>query len=201
MDREPGPDPSPADDTASLGTDELLPLLYQELRQLAGSMMARERAALTLQPTALVHEAYLRLGGAAGRWDSRAHFYGSAAIAMRRILVERARAAARDKRGGALRRVTLTDGGAMWDVSPEEMLALDAALDALARRDSTMARIVELRFVVGLTVAEVAEVLDVSSRTVNRSWTAARAWLYDHLRRGDGGESGGAAVGGPPALG
>lgn len=184
-----------AAESRSLGTDELLSLLYQELRRLAGSLMAREKPGMTLQPTALVHEAYLRLGGKDGRWDSRAHFYGSAAIAMRRILVENARASGRQKRGGEMRRVTLTDGSASWTMSAEELLALDEALDALANRDATMARIVELRFLVGLTVAETAEVLDVSSRTINRSWKAARAWLYDHLQQG------GTRAATPPASG
>lgn len=189
MDDDKGHISEPARSTASaggesLGTDELLSLLYQELRRLAGSLMARERPGKTLQPTALVHEAYLRLGGKDGRWDSRAHFYGAAAIAMRRILVESARSSGRQKRGGEMRRVTLTDGSATWSMSSDEMLALDGALDALAERDATMARIVELRFLVGLTVAETAEVLDVSSRTINRSWIAARAWLYDHLQHG-----------------
>lgn len=179
METRPGPPPS---QEPMQPTDELLALLYQELRRLAGALMKRESPGKTLQPTALVHEAYLRLGGNDGQWDSRAHFYGAAAIAMRRILVESARASARQKRGGEMRRVTLTDGSASWSMSPEETLALDQALDALAQRDATMARIVELRFLVGLTVTETSELLDLSSRTVNRSWKAARAWLYDHLQ-------------------
>ncbi|MEM8962406.1 MAG: ECF-type sigma factor [Acidobacteriota bacterium] len=169
--------------TDRLDTDDLLALLYDELRRLAGSLMARERRDRTLQPTALVHEAYMRLGGPTGRWENRRHFYGAAAIAMRRILVEQARSSSREKRGGERRRVTLTDGVAVWEVSYEELLALDEAIEKLAARDAQMARIVELRYLVGLTVAETAEVLEISSRSVNRSWQAARVWLYKQLQQ------------------
>jgi RNA polymerase sigma factor (TIGR02999 family) len=160
-------------------TDQLVPLLYPELRRLAQAFMARERPGATLQPTALVHEAYLRLlGSGAGEWQSRAHFMGAAAVAMRRILVERARGRLRDKRGGGWERVTLVEASLRCEVKPDELLALDAALDELRDRDSAMARVVELRYFGGLTATETAKVLGTSERTVHRQWAAARAWLH-----------------------
>jgi RNA polymerase sigma factor (TIGR02999 family) len=166
-------------------TDQLVPLLYAELRRMAAGLMARERGA-TLQPTALVHEAYLRLLGGGGAWQGRAHFLGAAARAMRRILIERARGRGRLKRGGVRERVTLTDGARQYHPRPEDMLALDAALDELQVRDPGMARVVELRYFGGLTVPETAEVLGTSDRSVHRQWAAARAWLHRAL---DGGAS------------
>jgi RNA polymerase sigma factor (TIGR02999 family) len=167
-------------------TEKLVPLLYGELRRMAAGLMARERRAATLQPTALVHEAYLRLlgGGPEEEWQSRAHFLGAAAQAMRRILVEHARRRARLKRGGGRERVTLTDGALRYEARPEEMLALDAALRELQARDAAMARVVELRYFGGLTVEETAEVTGASVRTVHRLWAAARAWLHRALEGG-----------------
>jgi RNA polymerase sigma factor (TIGR02999 family) len=165
-------------------TDRLVPLLYGELRRIAAALMARERRAATLQPTALVHEAYLRLLGGDGEWQSRAHFLGAAAQAMRRILIERARRRARLKRGGARERVTLTDGALQYHPRPEDLLLLDATLDELHARDPTMARVVELRYFGGLTVPEAAEVLGTSERSVHRQWAAARAWLHRALGGG-----------------
>jgi RNA polymerase sigma factor (TIGR02999 family) len=165
-------------------TDRLVPLLYGELRRIAAALMARERKAATLQPTALVHEAYLRLLGGDGEWQSRAHFMGAAARAMRRVLIEHARRRSRLKRGGARERVTLTDGALRYQPRPEELLALDTALGALQARDAAMARVVELRYFGGLTVEEAAEVLDVSPRSVHRLWAAARAWLHRELEGG-----------------
>jgi RNA polymerase sigma factor (TIGR02999 family) len=162
-------------------TDRLVPLLYGELRRIAAGLMARERRAATLQPTALVHEAYLRLLGGDGEWQSRAHFLGAAAQAMRRILIEHARRRSRLKRGGSRARVTLTDGVLRYEARPEEVLALDGALRELQARDAAMARVVELRYFGGLTVEEAAEVLDVSARSVHRLWAAARAWLHREL--------------------
>lgn len=167
--------------------EELLPIIYGELRRVARAHMARERPGLTLQPTALVHEAYLRLlGGADTTWESRAHFYASAAEAMRRILIERARRYGREKHGGKLRRASF-DGALAGEVlagdgpRSAELLALDQALDRLEARDETMAKIVKLRFFAGLTVPETAEALALSPRSVNRHWTAARAWLADQM--------------------
>ena len=167
-------------------TDQLVPLLYAELRRLAAGLMARERHRATLQPTALVHEAYLRLLGGGAEWESRAHFLGAAARAMRRILIEQARRRKRAKRGGGRERITLTDGTLRHEAAPEEMLALDAALAELGRRDADMARVVELRSFGGLTAPETAEVLGTSLRSVHRLWGAARAWLHRAL--GEGGE-------------
>ena len=163
-------------------TARLVPILYKELRQIAAGLMARERQGATLQPTALVHEAYLRLlGDGQHEWQSRAHFLGAAAQAMRRILVEHARQRASFKRGGGQQRITLTDGDLQYETRPEEMLALEQALTRLQARDAEMARVVELRYFGGLTVEETAEVLGASVRTVNRHWTGARAWLHRAL--------------------
>lgn len=159
-------------------SEELLPLVYEELRKLAHSRLAGERGAMTLPATALVHEAYLRLLEDSDRgWDNRGHFFAAAAIAMRRVAVEYARAARRRKRGGDLRRVTL-------DTMPDEashpatdLLDLDRALVELENQDPDMARVVNLRYFAGLTVEETARAMDLSPRTVNRRWTAARAWL------------------------
>jgi RNA polymerase sigma factor (TIGR02999 family) len=162
-------------------------LLYPELRRLARAFMARERPGATLQPTALVHEAYLRLlGSDSGGWQSRAHFMAAASLAMRRILVERARRRLRRKRGGGLERVTLDAEAVASAVRPEELLALDAALEQLRARDPEMERVVELRYFGGLSAAETALVLRSSERTVHRQWAAARAWLHRALAgRGD----------------
>ena len=161
--------------------EELLPAVYEELRKLAGQRMRQERAGHTLQATALVHEAYLRLVDTSGnrdsKWDGRGHFFAAAAEAMRRILVERARRRASLKRGGDLQRVELDETVARAEPRPEELLSLDAALDGLESQDSTMARVVKLRYFAGLTVPETADALDLSPRSVNRLWTAARAWL------------------------
>jgi RNA polymerase sigma factor (TIGR02999 family) len=159
--------------------DELLPLVYAELRRLARSRMAREKHAHSVQPTSLVHQAYLRLiGDNQPNWEGRGHFFAAAAEAMRRILIEKARQRASLKRGGDLRRTGYDD-----DVlpasqqSPEDLLALDAALDGLEAKDPAMANVVKLRYFAGLTVEETAEALGLSPRSVNRQWTAARAWL------------------------
>lgn len=164
--------------------DRLLPLVYGELRALARMKMAREGAGHTLQPTALVHEAYLRLfGRSRPRWENRAHFFGAAAEAMRRILIERARRRARLKRGASPRRVPLVELPDEQTLHAEELLSLDRALDRLEALDSSMARVVTLRYFAGLTVDETAAALDVAPRTVDRQWTAARAWLQRELTR------------------
>jgi len=162
--------------------DELLPLVYAELRRLARSRMAREKHAHSVQPTSLVHQAYLRLlGDNQPHWEGRGHFFAAAAEAMRRILIEKARQRASLKRGGELRRTAYdnTLPGAGQD--PAELLALDAALDGLEQRDKEMANVVKLRYFAGLTVEETAEALGLSPRSVNRHWTAARAWLRKNM--------------------
>ena len=164
--------------------DRLVPLVYRELRAIASRYLARESAGHTLQSTALVHEAYLRLvDQRSARWQNRSQFFGIAAQMMRRILVDHARHRHRAKRGGGA--VTLSLDDAMAQASPEanlDLLALDDALKALAAIDPRGARIVELRFFGGLTIEETAEVLALSSGTVKREWNTARAWLYRELR-------------------
>jgi RNA polymerase sigma factor (TIGR02999 family) len=158
---------------------ELLPLVYAELRRLAVHRMSREKPGLTLQPTALVHEAYLRLvGDATIEWDGRAHFFAAAAEAMRRILIENARRRNSLKQGGGVRRRELVDDDAIViGEERDELLDLDAALTKLAAAEPELARLVELRYFAGLTVEEAAEAMGVSSRTVKRNWAFARAWL------------------------
>ena len=166
--------------------NELLPLVYAELRKIARARMAGERQVLTLQPTALVHEAYLRLLGDANLgWQSRSHFYGAAAEAMRRILIERARKRSREKHGGKLKRTDLDDARSASQPRPDEILALDQALSRLEAKDSEMAAVVKLRFFAGLSIPETAQVLETSERTINRLWTGARAWLAVQLSRRD----------------
>lgn len=164
--------------------DELLPLVYSELRALAGRYFRSERADHTLQPTALVHEAWLRLKGAAGyTLQDRAHFIGLAASAMRQILVDHARAHRAGKRGGGQARVVLDEAFAFSDRGDLDLVALDEALQALGSLEPRQARIVELRFFAGLTVEETAEALGLSPATVKRDWTFARAWLHREIRR------------------
>ena len=158
--------------------DEIFPIVYDELRAIAHSFMARERPGRTLQTTALVHEAYLRLvGGEETGWKERGHFFKAAAEAMRRILVESARAKARLKRGGGAQRVDFDENLGALEPPAEDVLALDEALARLQRQDPGMAGVVKLRYFAGLTVAETANALGLSPSTVNRQWTAARAWL------------------------
>jgi len=165
--------------------DELLPVVYGELRRLARWRLERETPGQTLQPTALVHEAYLRLVEEPEMgWENRAHFFAAAAEAMKRILIERARRYAREKHGGGRQRVTLRED-AVWEEAPhEELLDLDRALEKLEARDQAMSNVVNLRYFAGLSVEETAKALDVAPRTVNRLWTAARAWLYREMTRG-----------------
>jgi RNA polymerase sigma factor (TIGR02999 family) len=169
--------------------EQLLPLVYDELRNLAAAKLAREKAGQTLQPTALVHEAYLRLVGPAGgrAWDSRGHFFAAAAEAMRRILIENARRKRRQKRGGALRRVEL-DPAKLSYVSPaDDLLDLNDALDALATEDPQAAQFVKLRYFAGVSVEEAAEMVGLSRSAACEHWAYARAWLHRRLRAsGDG---------------
>ena len=167
--------------------DELLPLLYDELRVLARARLARERPGQTLQPTALVHEAWMRLvGDCDPGWNGKAHFFGAAALAMRRILVEQARRKARVRHGGEQRRVDVDDAAEREpalaiELPATDVLAVDAALRRLEADDPRKAKIVELRWFAGLTVPETAEVLGVSVGTVERDWRFVRAWLRSEL--------------------
>ncbi len=167
--------------------DKLLPLVYDEFRALARHYLAQERGNHTLQPTALVHEAYMKLVDQTRvDWQGRSHFFAVAAQAMRRILVDHARARMREKRGGGRARVTLDDAVALSPQKDEDVLALDEALEKLAKLDARQAKVVELRFFGGLNVDEVAAALNVSKRTVEGDWTFARAWLSRELRSADG---------------
>jgi RNA polymerase sigma factor (TIGR02999 family) len=159
--------------------EQLLPLIYNELRHLAHNFLYRERPGHTLQTTALVHEAYLKLiDQTDARWQNRAHFFAIAAQAMRRILIDNARRHAAAKRGGGAEKVSLAEAAEISIKSDSSLLALDEALHALAEIDPVQSRIVELRYFGGLTIEDTAEVLKVSPATVKREWTMARAWLY-----------------------
>ncbi len=177
----------PRDLTGESGSSaELLPQVYDELRRLARARIAREPAGLTLQPTALVHEAYLRLAGDGTdrRWDRRGHFFAAAAIAMRRILVERARHYRRVKHGGTQQRVELDlESPALAPALPD-VLAVDEALTRLEQIDPPKARVVLLRYFAGLTIEETAAAMDLSPATVKNEWAFARAWLHDVLSTG-----------------
>lgn len=170
------------------GTDELLPLVYEELRLLATHKLAQERPGQTLQATALVHEAYIRLMvDASENWDSRGHFFAAAAEAMRRILVERARHRRSIKNGGQLTRVELQEFvlGTQRAASAEDVIALDEALGKLLERDPIKGALVKLRFFGGLTNEQAAKVLGISSNTADRYWCYARAWLRVEMGKGE----------------
>jgi RNA polymerase sigma factor (TIGR02999 family) len=164
----------------------LLPLVYAELRKLAAQRLAREAPGQTLQPTALVHEAYLRLAGpgADQSWEGRGHFFAAAAEAMRRILVDRARRKARKRHGGGLDCRPLDPDCLAAPAPADDVLALDEALDRLAAEDPRRAALVQLRFFGGLSVAEAGRCLGLSRATADRDWAYARAWLFDRLRGG-----------------
>ena len=162
---------------------ELLPIVYEQLRELAAKRMSTEAPGQTLQATALVHEAYVKLvAGRNVRWDSRGHFFAAAAEAMRRILIDRARAKKREKRGGGARRAELTSADLTIDAVPDEILDLDAALQKLATEDLTKAELVKLRFFGGMSMPEAAAFLGISSSTADRYWAYARAFLYSEIR-------------------
>jgi RNA polymerase sigma factor (TIGR02999 family) len=171
--------------------EQLLPLVYHELRQLAAAKLAQEKPGQTLQPTALVHEAYLRLvvgplrqQGQEPRWDGRGHFFAAAAEAMRRILVENARRKRSAKRGGGLQRHEATEVPLTAPERGADLLALDEALECLAARDPVKADLVKLRYFAGMTIEEAAEALGVSAATAKRYWAYSRAWLYELLTGG-----------------
>ncbi len=163
---------------------ELLPLVYDELRRLAAAKMAHERPGQTLQPTALVHEAWLRLvGNEKQKWNGRAHFFGAAAEAMRRVLIENARRKAAARHGGGQARVDINQIQIATTAPDDELLAVSDALEKLAAHDSQMAELVKLRYFVGLTTEQSAEVLGISVRTAERWWSYSRAWLYQECER------------------
>jgi RNA polymerase sigma factor (TIGR02999 family) len=168
---------------APQAAEQLLPLVYEELRKLAAQRLARERPGQTLQATALVHEAYLRLvGDQPDRpWDGRRHFFAAAAEAMRRILIDRARDRRRQRRGGGRRRVRIDLDALLIDSPCDDLLALDEALEALARVDPDGAELVRLRAFAGLTLSEAADAMGIGRRTSDRYWAYARAWLCDRL--------------------
>jgi RNA polymerase sigma factor (TIGR02999 family) len=167
--------------------EELLPLVYDELRKLAAARLANEAPGQTLQSTALVHEAYLRLVGGAqpADWDGRGHFFAAAAEAMRRILIDRARGKATAKRGGNLRRIDVEQAATSDDGREAELLALDDALTELERHDPQAARLVKLRYFAGLSHQEAAAALGIGRRAADRLWALARAWLYQRLADGE----------------
>jgi RNA polymerase sigma factor (TIGR02999 family) len=167
--------------------EQLLPLVYQELRKLAAQNLAREKPGQTLQATALVHEAYLRLvgNGDEPHWDNRRHFFAAAAESMRRILVEQARRKRRAKHGGDLPRVDVELADVASPMPDEDLLALDEALTRLAAEDPVRARLVQLRFYTGLSNEEAARALGISTATAKRYWRYARAWLHREVGRGD----------------
>jgi RNA polymerase sigma-70 factor (ECF subfamily) len=173
----------------------LIPLVYKELRQIAGRHMRQERPDHTLQATALVHEAYIKLVDQhPANWANRAHFFAVAAQVMRHILVDHARGHLRDKRGGGQPHVELQEGLAFAPEQSTELVEIDAALQQLAELDPRQAKIVELRFFGGLTVEETAAVLGISAKTVKRDWSVAKAWLHGELKHSHGnlvGEVGG----------
>jgi len=166
--------------------DELLVIVYNELRRLAAQLLARERPGQTLQATALVHEAYLRLVDVktAQHWSSRGHFFGACAEAMRRILVENARRKQQRKHGGGLQRVDLDQAAPVTNASPEQLLALEDALSKLDQDDPTAAKVFKLSYFAGLSVEQAGEMLGVSRATAYRHWTFARAWLQSQMSTG-----------------
>jgi RNA polymerase sigma factor (TIGR02999 family) len=163
--------------------EELLPLVYEELRKLAAAKMAHEPAGHTLQPTALVHEAWLRLvGSGRGHWDNRGHFFAAAAEAMRRILIDVARRKSQVRHGGGARRVDLEGTAIALSDDRERLLQIDEVLDDFAAVDPMKAQVVKLRFFVGLNNREIADLLNVSERTVERAWSFAQAWLFAAIK-------------------
>ncbi len=165
---------------------QLLPLVYDKLRRLAAHQLAREAPGQTLSATALVHEAYLRMAGdAAHDWNSRGHFFATAAEAMRRLLVENARRKKRLKHGGGRQRVPLDAVAVPAEALSDDLLALNEALDQLAKEDPVKAQLVELRFFTGLSVEDAAQCLGISRASADRYWSYARAWLYEKVRGGE----------------
>jgi RNA polymerase sigma factor (TIGR02999 family) len=177
---------SQIEDGDGQAAEKLLPLVYDELRKLAAAKMAQEKPGQTLQATALVHEAYIRLVDVdkAQHWNSRGHFFGAAAEAMRRILVETARKKASEKRGGQRCRIDIDALEICGDASPTELLAIDEAVSRLAALDGDAGAITKLRYFAGLSVEQAAATLGISSKTAYRQWSYARAWLHNELSGG-----------------
>jgi len=166
--------------------DELLPLVYEQLRLLAAQKMSQESPGQTLQATALVHEAYLRLVGAEIRnWDSRGHFFAAAAEAMRRILVDNARRKRSMRRGGHRQKMNLSDAFVVIEEPKEDILAVNEALDKLAGEDQKLAEVIKLRYFAGLTLDQIATIMGIGRRTVDRYWALGRAWLYQEIIQED----------------
>ena len=166
--------------------ERLLPVVYQELRQLAAQKLSRESPGHTLQATALVHEAYLRLIGLDNQsFKNRAYFFGAAAEAMRRILIENARRKKRLKRGGEFQKAEMFDGDLAIEPPSVDLLALDEALDRLALDEPVVAELVKLRYFAGMTTAQTAEILNISRRNADRYWAYARTWLHHEISKGD----------------
>lgn len=165
--------------------DELLPLVYEQLRRLASQKMSQERPGQTLQATALVHEAYIRLVGSDNRnWSGKTHFFAAAAEAMRKILIENARRKQRLKRGGVRQKVVLEDASILAEGPSEDIIALDEALTKLALEDPAKADLVKLRYFAGLTIEQAAKILNISRATADRYWSYSRAWLFDEINKG-----------------
>ncbi len=166
-------------------TDELLVAVYQELRRLAGVKLSQEPAGQTLQATALVHEAYIRLVGIEDQsWEGRGHFFAAAAEAMRRILIEKARHKQRSKHGGDRRRIDLEDATLAIEGPSEDVIAVDEALTKLGQEDKIVADLVKMRYFAGLNLDQIAEILGISRRTADRYWAYARAWLHREIAKG-----------------
>ena len=175
---------SQIEDGDPLAAEQLLPLVYDELRKLAAAKLAHEKPGQTLQATALVHEAYLRLVGSEEReqaWDNRRHFFAAAAEAMRRILIESARRKAQEDRGGGWNRIDLSDAEVVSPVTPDQLLAVDDALAQLEAHSVQVAALFKLRYFAGCSVEEAAEALGISRATAYRHWTFARAWLLRYV--------------------
>jgi RNA polymerase sigma factor (TIGR02999 family) len=172
-----------AGDGGRVSAEELLPLVYQKLREVAAEKMARERGGQTLQATALVHEAWLRVGGEAQGWQNRWHFFGAAAEAMRRILIDRARSKGAERNGGKLVRVDLDEAEIAAPVEESEIFEIHESLDLLAAQHPQWAELVKLRYFVGLTIPETADVLGISTPTAERHWAMARVWLFREISR------------------
>jgi len=165
--------------------DELLPMVYEELRRLAAQKMSQERPGQTLQATALVHEAYIRLVGSDDRdWSGRTHFFAAAAEAMRRILIENARRKQRLKHGGARQKIDFDDVSIVIEGPSDDIVALDEALKKLALEDPVKADLVKLRYFAGLTIEQAAGILNISRATADRYWSYSRAWLFDKINKG-----------------
>lgn len=164
--------------------DELLPLVYEELRRLAAQKMSKERPGQTLQATALVHEAYIRLVGSDDRdWRGKTHFFAAAAEAMRRILIENARRKQRLKRGGPRQKIDLENADIVIEGPSDDIIALDEALANLALEDPVKADLVKLRYFAGLTIEQTAKILNISRATADRYWSYSRAWLFDEINK------------------